>query len=98
MRVDRVGETAAAIIYDGQLAALKNTPIGITIYHIKKQEQDYLNKFSQLLLENDTRYAASLPLWNIMEFSLGAAGAMISEKEAKAFTISVEMIKKHYTK
>ena len=34
-----------------------------------------------------------------MEFSLGVAGAMISEKEAKAFTIVVkEMIEKHNTK
>ena len=66
---------------------------------MNKQEQDYLNTFTQLLLENDTRYAASFPLWNIMEFSLGVAGAMISERESKAFTIAVEeMIEKHYNK
>ena len=66
---------------------------------MKKQEQDYLNTFTQLLLENDTRCAASLLLWNIMEFSLGVAGAIISEKEAKTFTILVkEMIEKHNTK
>ena len=64
---------------------------------MKKQEQDYLNTFTQILLENDTRDAASLPFWNKMEFSLGVTGAMISKKEAKAFTITVEeMIEKHY--
>ena len=34
-----------------------------------------------------------------MEFSLGVAGAMISERKTKAFTIAVEeMIEKHYNK
>ena len=34
-----------------------------------------------------------------MEFSLGVAGAMISERESKAFTIAVEeTIEKHYNK
>ena len=66
---------------------------------MNKQEQDYLNTFTQLLLENDTRYAASFPLWNIMEFGHWVAGAMISERETKAFTIAVEeMIEKHYNK
>ena len=31
LRVDHAGETAAAKIYDGQLAVLKNTPVGPTI-------------------------------------------------------------------
>ena len=35
LRVDHAGETAAAKIYDGQLAVLKNTPVGPTIQHMK---------------------------------------------------------------
>ena len=34
LRVDHAGETAAAKIYDGQLAILKNTPVGPTIQPI----------------------------------------------------------------
>ena len=43
LRVDHAGETAAAKIYDGQLAVLKNTPVGPTIQHMKDQEQEHLD-------------------------------------------------------
>ena len=64
LRVDHAGETAAAKIYDGQLAILKNTPVGPTIQHMKDQEQEHLDTFNKLLVENDTRPTALLPLWN----------------------------------
>ena len=99
LRVDHAGETAAAKIYDGQLAILKNTPVGPTIQHMKDQEQEHLDTFNELLVKNDTRPTALLPLWNIMGFGLGVASAMLGEKTAMACTIAVEeVIGEHYAK
>lgn len=97
LRVDHAGETAAAKIYDGQLAVLKNTPVGPTIQHMKDQEQEHLDTFNKLLYENDTRPTALLPLWNVMGFGLGVASAVMGEKAAMACTIAVEeVIGEHY--
>ena len=99
LRVDHAGETAAAKIYDGQLAVLKNTPVGPTIQHMKDQEQEHLDTFNKLLFENDTRPTALLPLWNVMGFGLGVASAIMGEKAAMACTIAVEeVIGEHYAK
>ena len=99
LRVDHAGETAAAKIYDGQLAILKNTPVGPTIKHMKEQEQEHLDTFNHLLFENDTRPTALLPLWNVMGFGLGVASAVMGEKAAMACTIAVEeVIGEHYAK
>ena len=99
LRVDHAGETAAAKIYDGQLAILKNTPVGPTIQHMKDQEQEHLDTFNELLVKNDTRPTALLPLWNIMGFGLGIASAILGEKAAMACTIAVEeVIGEHYAK
>ena len=99
LRVDHAGETAAAKIYDGQLAILKNTPVGPTIQHMKDQEEEHLDTFNSLLVENDTRPTALLPLWNVMGYGLGVASALIGEKAAMACTIAVEeVIGEHYAK
>ena len=99
LRVDHAGETAAAKIYDGQLAVLKNNPVGPTIQHMKDQEQEHLDTFNKLLYENDTRPTALLPLWNVMGFGLGVASAVMGEKAAMACTIAVEeVIGEHYAK
>ena len=99
LRVDHAGETAAAKIYDGQLAVLKNTPVGPTIQHMKDQEQEHLDTFNKLLYENDTRPTALLPLWNVMGFGLGVASAVMGEKAAMACTIAVEeVIGEHYAR
>ena len=99
LRVDHAGETAAAKIYDGQLAVLKNTPVGPTIQHMKDQEQEHLDTFNKLLYENDTRPTALLPLWNVMGFGLGVASAVMGKKAAMACTIAVEeVIGEHYAK
>ena len=99
LRVDHAGETAAAKIYDGQLAILKNTHLGPTIKNMKEQEQEHLDTFNQLLFENDTRPTALLPLWNVMGFGLGVASAVMGEKAAMACTIAVEeVIGEHYAK
>jgi len=80
LRVDHAGETAAAKIYDGQLAILKNTSVGPTIQHMKDQEQEHLDTFNKLLVENDTRPTALLPIWNVMGFGLGMASAIMGKK------------------
>jgi 3-demethoxyubiquinol 3-hydroxylase len=99
LRVDHAGETAAAKIYDGQLAVLKNTPVGPTIQHMKDQEDEHLDTFNRLLVENDTRPTALLPLWNVMGYGLGVASALMGEKAAMACTIAVEeVIGEHYAK
>ena len=99
LRVDHAGETAAAKIYDGQLAILKNTSVGPTIQHMKDQEQEHLDTFNDLLVENDTRPTALLPLWNVMGYGLGVASAIMGEKAAMACTIAVEeVIGEHYAK
>ena len=99
LRVDHAGETAAAKIYDGQLAILKNTSVGPTIKHMKEQEQEHLDTFNQLLFENDTRPTALLPLWNVMGFGIGVASAVMGKKAAMACTIAVEeVIGEHYAK
>jgi ubiquinone biosynthesis monooxygenase Coq7 len=99
LRVDHAGETAAAKIYDGQLAILKNTPVGPTIQHMKDQEEEHLDTFNKLLVENDTRPTALLPLWNVMGYGLGVASALMGEKAAMACTIAVEeVIGEHYAK
>jgi len=89
LRVDHAGETAAAKIYDGQLAILKDTPVGPTIQHMKDQEEEHLETFNRLLVENDTRPTALLPLWNVMGYGLGVASALMGEKAAMACTIAV---------
>ena len=99
LRVDHAGETAAAKIYDGQLAILKHTSVGPTIQHMKDQEQEHLDTFNKLLVENDTRPTALLPLWNVMGFGLGMASAIMGKKAAMACTIAVEeVIGEHYAK
>ena len=99
LRVDHAGETAAAKIYDGQLAILKDTPVGPTIQHMKDQEEEHLDTFNRLLVENDTLPTALLPLWNVMGYGLGVASALMGEKAAMACTIAVEeVIGEHYAK
>jgi ubiquinone biosynthesis monooxygenase Coq7 len=99
LRVDHAGETAAAKIYDGQLAILKYTSVGPTIQHMKDQEQEHLDTFNKLLIENDTRPTALLPIWNVMGFGLGIASAIMGKKAAMACTIAVEeVIGEHYAK
>ena len=99
LRVDHAGETAASKIYDGQLAILKDTPVGPTIQHMKDQEEEHLDTFNRLLVENDTRPTALLPLWNVMGYGLGVASALMGEKAAMACTIAVEeVIGEHYAK
>tara|TARA_B100000575_G_scaffold224657_1_gene185145 strand:+ start:10489 stop:11049 length:561 start_codon:yes stop_codon:yes gene_type:complete len=98
IRVDHAGEYGATRIYDGQIAVFgKNSKIGKTIQHMADQEQEHIDKFNELILENRVRPTALLPVWNIAGFALGASTAFLGEKAAMACTVAVEkVIGEHY--
>jgi len=98
IRVDHAGEYGATKIYDGQIAVFgKNSKIGKTIQHMADQEQEHIEKFNDLIIENRVRPTALLPLWNVAGFALGAGTALMGEKAAMACTVAVEkVIGEHY--
>ena len=98
IRVDHAGEYGATKIYDGQIAVFgKKTKIGKTIKHMADQEQEHIETFNKLLIENRVRPTALLPLWNFAGFFLGASTALMGEKAAMACTVAVEkVIGDHY--
>ena len=50
IRVDHAGEYGATKIYDGQIAVFgKNSKLGKTIQHMADQEQEHIDKFSELI-------------------------------------------------
>ena len=99
IRVDHAGEYGATRIYDGQIAVFgKNTNIGKTIKHMADQEQEHIQKFHDLILENRIRPTIMLPLWSVAGYALGATTAMMGEKAAMACTVAVEkVIGDHYS-
>jgi len=98
IRVDHAGEYGATKIYDGQIAVFgKNSKIGKTIQHMADQEQEHIEKFNDLIIENRVRPTALLPFWNVTGFALGAGTALMGEKAAMACTVAVEkVIGEHY--
>jgi len=100
IRVDHAGEYGATRIYDGQIAVFgKNSKIGKTIQHMADQEQEHIETFQQLIINNRVRPTALLPVWNVAGYALGAATAMMGEKAAMACTVAVEkVIGEHYHK
>jgi len=98
IRVDHAGEYGATKIYDGQIAVFgKHSKIGKTIQHMADQEQEHIEKFNDLIIENRVRPTALLPLWNFAGFALGAGTALMGEKAAMACTVAVEkVIGEHY--
>jgi len=98
IRVDHAGEYGATKIYDGQIAVFgKNSKLGKTIQHMADQEQEHIDKFNELILENRVRPTALLPLWNVAGYALGASTALMGEKAAMACTVAVEkVIGEHY--
>jgi len=93
IRVDHAGEYGATKIYDGQIAVFgKNSKIGKTIQHMADQEQEHIEKFNDLIIENRVRPTALLPLWNVAGFALGAGTALMGEKAAMACTVAVEKV------
>ena len=98
IRVDHAGEYGATRIYEGQIAIFgKNTKIGKTIQHMADQEQEHIEKFQKLIVNERVRPTALLPLWNLAGFALGASTALMGEKAAMACTVAVEkVIGEHY--
>ena len=98
IRVDHAGEYGATRIYDGQIAVFgKNSKIGKTIQNMADQEQEHIETFQQLIVNNRVRPTALLPIWNVAGYALGAATAMMGEKAAMACTVAVEkVIGEHY--
>ena len=100
VRVDHAGEYGATRIYDGQLAIFgKHSKIGKTIQHMADQEQEHIETFEKMIVDNRVRPTALLPIWNIAGFLLGASTALMGEKAAMACTVAVEsVIGEHYKK
>ena len=97
IRVDHAGEYGAARIYAGQLAVLGRSDKAGLLRHMLEQEQQHLEKFSELVVRRRVRPTAMLPLWHLAGFALGAATAALGEKAAFACTAAVEeVIDEHY--
>jgi len=99
IRVDHAGEFGAQRIYAGQLAVLGDTPTGITIKKMARQEDEHLAAFEKLIAARRVRPTALHPLWHVAGFLLGSATAALGEKAAMACTVAVEeTIVEHYGK
>ena len=98
IRVDHAGEYGATRIYDGQIAVFgKKSKIGKTIQHMADQEQEHIETFQKLIINNRVRPTLMLPVWDIAGYGLGLATAFMGEKAAMACTVAVEkVIGEHY--
>ena len=97
IRVDHAGEYGAARIYAGQLAVLRNSESAPVLREMQAQEQQHLDRFSELIYARRVRPTALLPLWHLAGFALGAATAALGERAAMACTVAVEeAIDAHY--
>jgi len=97
IRVDHAGEYGAARIYAGQLAVLHRRESAPVLREMQAQEQQHLDRFSELIYRRRVRPTAMLPLWHVAGFALGAATAMLGERAAMACTVAVEeAIDQHY--
>jgi len=98
IRVDHAGEYSATRIYEGQIAVFgENTKIGKIIQHMADQEQEHIEKFQELIVEERVRPTVLLPIWSVAGYALGAGTALMGEKAAMACTVAVEkVIGEHY--
>jgi ubiquinone biosynthesis monooxygenase Coq7 len=97
IRVDHAGEYGAARIYAGQLAVLGRRAIAPTLSEMQAQEQQHLDRFTDLIFRHRVRPTALLPLWHLAGFALGAATAALGERAAMACTVAIEeAIDTHY--
>lgn len=101
LRVDHAGEYAAVAIYDAQSKVFgrsrKTRKIAKQLTEMRDEEQEHLDAFDKLLLENNTRPTALIGLWKIASTGLGIGTALMGEKAAHACTEAVEsVIEKHY--
>src|SRR5205085_9994583 len=85
VRVDQAGEYGATRIYAGQLAVLRrNCPEAKLIDRMAAQEDRHLARFDRLMADRRVRPKVLQPLWNVAGFALGAATALMSEKDESA--------------
>lgn len=97
LRVNHAGEYGANRIYEGQLKILGKSKLAPELRHMLEQEQEHLQKFDELLVENKVRPSALMPLWHVGGLALGAGSALLGEKAAMACTVAVEeAIDEHY--
>jgi 3-demethoxyubiquinol 3-hydroxylase len=106
LRVDHAGEYAAVAIYDAQSKVFgakvfgrspKTRKISRQLADMRDEEQEHLDAFNALLLENNTRPTALIGLWKVASTGLGIGTALMGEKAAHACTEAVEsVIEKHY--
>ncbi|HET8997481.1 MAG TPA: demethoxyubiquinone hydroxylase family protein [Acetobacteraceae bacterium] len=98
IRVDHAGEYGAARIYAGQLAVLHRSDKAALLRHMQDQEQQHLERFSDLVVRRRVRPTAMLPFWHLAGFALGALTAALGERAAMACTVAVEeTIDAHYS-
>ena len=97
IRVDHAGEYGAARIYAGQLAVLRRSDAAPVLREMQAQEQQHLDRFSDMIARRRVRPSAMLPLWHIAGFALGAVTAALGTRAAMACTVAVEeAIDAHY--
>src|SRR5256885_4937318 len=97
LRVDHAGEYGAARIYAGQLAVLRRSEKAPVLREMQTQEQQHLDRFSDLVVRRRVRPTALLPVWHLAGFALGVVTAALGERAAMACTVAVEeAIDAHY--
>lgn len=97
IRVDHAGEYGAVRIYEGQMAVLGKSPVGVTLRQMADQEREHLEAFDRLVIDRRVRPTALTPLWHVAGFALGAGTALMGEKAAHACTVAIEeVIDGHY--
>lgn len=97
IRVDHAGEYGARRIYDGQLAVLGKSSLGVPLRHMAEQEERHFETFDRLVRDQRVRPTILTPLWHVAGFALGAATALLGPAAAMACTEAVEdVIEEHY--
>jgi ubiquinone biosynthesis monooxygenase Coq7 len=95
--VDHAGEYGAKKIYQGQLAAIKDTQSKIIIQEMADHEDEHLQYFEQEIIRNQVRPSFLLPVWHVAGYALGFITGKIGIKASMACTQAVEeVIEDHY--
>jgi ubiquinone biosynthesis monooxygenase Coq7 len=100
IRVDHAGELGATLIYRGQIlgARLRREPT-VDLEKMLAHEQQHLDYFTKLQMDNDFRPSKLLPLWRVAGFCLGLGSGLLGEKTRSQVTASVEtVVDQHYAK
>ena len=103
LRVDQAGEFGAKRIYQGQIDVFAKRPgmarTEALVRHMAEQEDEHLNRFTELVAERQVRPTVLEPFWNVAGYALGAATALMGERAAMACTAAVEeVIDEHYAR